>query len=338
MRRGLACLAAAIVFVACGSAGARPASKAVPGGRIVFRRFFDSTHRWGGLFTMDTHGRGVHQVTFPSKGVLDEEPVWSPNGKWIAFQRTQGNQTLVFVVNAKGGRPREVAACTVGCVGEDSPAWSPNGSRLAIGIMARAGGESVWIVTPSGHKLRRLTRLDPAHTDTEPGWSPDGRQLTFTRTTAQPLPVVRKALFVINVDGTRQRRLSPWRLRAGHHPVWSPDGKRIVFCSNEDQAVPNFPSNLYSIHPDGTGLVQLTHARAGQQYYSSSFSPGGRWMVFSLRPGQDVNERVFVMRTNGADVHALTTGEFWDGTPDWTSRGSRTTDKDAVKRAPQQMP
>jgi Tol biopolymer transport system component len=152
------------------------------------------------------------------------------------------------------------------------------------------------------------------------------------------LPDGRRALFVINVDGTGQRRLSPWRLRAGHHPEWSPGGKRILFCSNADQAMPNSPSNIYSIHPDGTGLAQLTDARADQQYFSSSFSPDGRRIVFGLRPGQDVNEQVFVMRTNGADVHALTTGEFWDGTPDWTSRGSRTTDKDVVKRALQQMP
>jgi TolB protein len=322
--RVFAYMAAATFFVTCSSAAARMADVAVPGGRIVFVRFFDSTHRWGGLFTMSTQGGAVRQVTFPPEGVLDTEPVWSPNGKRIAFQRTQGNHTLVFIVNATGGRPREVAACTTACIGEDSPAWSPSGSTLAIGIMARAGGESVWNVKPSGRKLRRLTRPDPANTDTEPGWSPDGRQLTFTRKTAQPAPDGRRALFVIGVNGKGERRLSPWPLRSGHHPEWSPNGKRILFCSNADQAVPNSPSNIYSIHPDGTGLVQITHARADQQYFSASFSPDGRWIVFGLRPGKDANEQVFAMRTNGADVHALTPAKFWDGAPDWTAPARRT--------------
>jgi Tol biopolymer transport system component len=297
----------------------------VPGGRIVFTRSFDSSHRWGALFTVRPDGTVVRQVTHPPRGVLDEEAVWSPDGKQIAFQRVRADKTLVYVINADGSGEREVAACATLCSGEDSPAWSPDGSRLAIGVSLRGGHESVWIVSASRSEREQLTQHDQAQVDgdindSQPAWSPDGTRLTFVRQTAQPGPRGRGAVFIINADGTGERRLTPWALRAGHHPEWSPGGSQILFCSNADRGDPNLRSNIYSIRPDGTGLKQLTHARAEQQYLSSSFSPDGHWITFAMKPGKNDNEQVFIMRADGTGIRTVTNSVFWNSAPDWGSR------------------
>jgi Tol biopolymer transport system component len=325
--RGFACAGAVAVLVLCGVEAASPATRPAPSGRIVFNRFFDSSHRWGALFTVNPDGTAVRQVTFPQRGVLDEEPVWSPNGKRIAFQRVRAHKTFVFIIDANGKGERELAGCAArGCMGEDSPAWSPDGSRLAIGVSAGGGRESVWIVDASGKALEQLTHHDQAQADggaiddSQPAWSPDGTQLTFVRKTAQPAPHGRQALFVINVDGTGERQLTPWGLRAGHHPEWSPDGTRILFCSNADLAAPNLRSNIYSINLNGTRLTRLTHARADQQYLSSAFSPDGSWITFAMKPGNNDNAQVFLMRADGTGVREVTNSAFWDSAPDWASR------------------
>src|SRR5207237_6794837 len=60
-------------------------------GKIVFRRYFNQDHSWGVLFTVNPDESGIRQITHPGKGVLDNEPDWSPNGRQVAFQRVDPN-------------------------------------------------------------------------------------------------------------------------------------------------------------------------------------------------------------------------------------------------------
>src|SRR5579862_2996866 len=72
-----------------------------------------------------------------------------------------------------------------------------------------------------------------------PSWSPNGRQLVFE----SARNAGRENLYVINVDGTGERRLT-FTMADDTHPVWSPDGTTIMFDSNRDGAW-----NLYTIRP-----------------------------------------------------------------------------------------
>ena len=148
--------------------------------------------------------------------------------------------------------------------------------------------------------------------------SPDGTRIAFQRQNS-PLaePAGGIAVFVMRINGTHLRRITPWSLRAGDHPDWSPDGRWILFRSNEDGGFVN--SQLYVIHPDGSGLRQITHVSPDTMLLSASFSPNGARIVFS-QTGDSGQPDIFTMRVDGSDVRQVTHTPLWESAPDWGSR------------------
>jgi TolB protein len=124
-------------------------------------------------------------------------------------------------------------------------------------------------------------------------------------------------VFVVNADGTRLRRLTPWRMNAGDGPDWSPDGSRILFRSPDDGSFLN--SNLYTIRPDGKDLTRVTNVPPTTTLYSASWSPDGASIAFGMM-GVEGQADVYTMRADGTGVTPLTRTPQWDSAPDWGGR------------------
>ncbi len=330
---------ALILIAAIGGAGilALGAWGTAPGtnGDLVFRRYFDDSHTWGAIFTTTTGGARVRQLTHPPRGVLDNVPDWSPDGRHIAFQRVDPNgcgpgceTDDIWVVTSDGKTLARVAydpegkGCFshgrgAGGICRNAPGWAPDGKRIAFTCESQPKGQRTCVVNADGSGLHELKQTpDAGEEDVWPQWSPDGRRLVVQRQLEN-----RRAVFVIDADGGDPRRLTPWSLRGGE-PDWSPDGRRIVFTSNED-GPSNVSANLYTVRSDGTGLTQLTHARGGHvQYLSASFSPDGKWLTVSRAPGSGKkgNADVYVMQADGTGLRQVTRAPAWDSSTDWGSR------------------
>lgn len=321
--------------------GATPAHATFAGtnGRIAFRRFLNQDMTWGAVFTIRPNGTGERQITHPSKGFVDRNPDFSPDGRKIAFER-QGVDCAVnceydevFVANADGSGLHQLThnpdgkTCGTGGACNATPAWSPDGRTIAFqravgpvrnDLIRRAG---LALMNADGSHIRWLTQLSlPAHgEDSNPQFSPDGRRIVFQRNNvrgAEPIDGV--ALFIFDLNTGRERQLTPWSMRAGDTPDWSPDGRWILFHDNLDNP-PDVSPNLFVIHPDGSGLRQLTFATGGNpQYLGSSFSPDGRYITVGRKPETGgVNADVMVMNVNGRHIHRLTHTVRYDSYPDW---------------------
>lgn len=117
-----------------------------------------------GLVVQDLAGERVTQVT---DAVRDTGPVWSPDGKRVAFTRSQHDHWEVYVLTFADGplsggsvtRLTKTPDRPDGQPGNSAaPAWSPDGKHLAF-LTDRTGEWEIWVAAASGSGL--AGRNDP---------------------------------------------------------------------------------------------------------------------------------------------------------------------------------
>jgi tricorn protease len=128
-------------------------------------------------------------------------------------------------------------------------------------------GGDLWVVARSGGQARRLTSTSGV--ETEPRFSPDGSQITFTGIVAGNTDV-----YVVSTAGGDPKRLT-------YHPGldvvrgWTPDGRRVIFASDRD-TTPHSHFRLWTIDLVGGMPEPLPPPRA----YTGVFSPDGRRLAY----------------------------------------------------------
>jgi Tol biopolymer transport system component len=172
----------------------------------------------------------------------DQVPVWSPDGRLIAFRRVTDQGWAIYTVPALGGQERkltDVGPSPVWGIARQGPmsglAWSPDGDWLALAEQ------------PSQDEPVRIVRLDLATLDKQPitsppqgipmgdaqlALSPDGRHLAFVRRKHLVDP---GELWVQPMDGGPARRLISAEFCSyapGYYGLtWTADGKEVVFTA-----------------------------------------------------------------------------------------------------------
>ena len=187
-------------------------------------------------------------------------PIWSPDGRKIAFWSGPDGDGGVYVMNADGSERRMLARNVGPCglvTGREEDRSSFAGSARAGGGAAKA---YAFVMNADGSGLRRLTRIARVN-GALPSWSPDGRKIVFVSDRDGNLEV-----YVMNADGSGQRNLTR---HPGHDsdPAWSPDGRKIAFTTKREG---NF--EIYVMNADGSGQRNLTRNPAPDRF--PVWSPG----------------------------------------------------------------
>jgi Tol biopolymer transport system component len=263
-----------------------------------------------GVFLVRADGSDDHEILTDLPGPR-LHPDFSRDGNRLAFD----SEVNVYVADADGTGPRLIANCdpNAGCMQHWEPAWSPDGTQLAISTAAGMGDPpkrfGIAIVDVATQTVRPVVdHASRAGQDHFPRWSPDGRRLVFWRARYGPGGSVKTAVFVVNVNGTGLRQLTPWSLLAGD-PDWSPDGSLIVFNT---RPLVDFPdagqSELYTIRPDGSGLRRLTaYGPTGPRATQPRWTPDGKAILYTRTTQTGSPRHIYAINADGtADVPVLT--------------------------------
>lgn len=158
-------------------------------------------------------------------------PVWSRDGRRVAYQFERDGDAAIFWQALDGGPPERLTAPGAG-ESHEPEAWSPVADVLAF---SSKKGEviTVWTLWVNS---RDIAPFGDARSSSKPGavFSPDGRWLAYASSTGttiyvEPLPTT-GAKYQLAVPGARQP----------NHPLWSPDGRELFYNPGPGQfeAVP----------------------------------------------------------------------------------------------------
>jgi TolB protein len=135
------------------------------------------------------------------------------------------------------------------------------------------------IRSSDGGGLTRITNA-AGGTDVPIDYSPDGTRIVFGHFGPFRTCTKTSALYVVNVDGSRLHRITPWGF-CDDDGSWSPGGTKIAFASGERLG------RIYVVHPDGTGLMQIPVPVSGISGLGDvSWSPDGTKIAFILSTGR----------------------------------------------------
>lgn len=280
----------------------------------------------------------------------DNDPVWSPDGTLIAFQRLIGTyRTEIFVVRPDG---TGLARLTRNRQAEEWLTWSPDSSRLAyagargdVFVTSRRGGRPTrisrnscgeganWLTwSPRGGMLAfgglnvgpdtelysenpesggtRQLTHNCTRWEANPSWAPDGTAIAYDDGTG----LGPSDIFVRR--GSQVRRLTTDPAR-DIDPSWSPDGTRLVFARNVRGGTPGESAyELFTVGADGGSMRRLTDT-AGNNL-EPAWSPLGDEIAFVSTRAQ---RGIYVMRTDGSEATLALTGGV--GRPAWAPDASR---------------
>jgi Tol biopolymer transport system component len=191
-------------------------------------------------------------------GVLDGDPVWSPNGIMVAFTRTypdQNNRTEIWVTEADSGIPR-----WTGLLGM-AARWSPDGTHFVYASGPTTDAD-IMIARVDGTEAAHLT--SSAAAEYQPMWSPDGARIAYVSNADGD-----DDIYVMNADGSDPTRITDNTV-GDYSPRWSPDGSWIAF---ESELSGSGHWELYLIRPDGTGLRRVTNTPANASAINPAWNP-----------------------------------------------------------------
>lgn len=181
----------------------------------------------------------------------------------------------------------------------------PDGTQVVFSLLG-----DLYVLPIAGGEARRIT--SGTAYDVQPRFSPDGKWIAFASDRGGL-----ENLWIADREGKNARPVSGEKASAVNSPAWSPDGQYLVGRKRLTDTSSLGTVELWMWHLKGGEGVQLTKKDEQPDAADPAFSPDGRFLYYSARPGRykydsNVNNGIWqVKRLDRRTGQALPlTGEF----------------------------
>lgn len=261
-------------------------------------------------------------------------PLWSPDGKWIAYSGRLGSRRGLMVARPDGTDKRFLTAME----STNSPmpttgktiAWSPDSRQIAY-ISAQPGPETAdatgdpvvitrYLYKPNAgegnshfndNKRLHIFAIDVAsgqsrqlttgtHQEHSIDWSPDGKEIVFISNREEHEDLFfNYDMFALSLADGAIRRITATE-SAEYRPHWSPDGKTIAYEATKrgltDLETTMEDTHVWLVDRDGKNRREAGAAIDNRQG-DPGWSPDGRSLFFTVQERGSV--RLYRMPANG---------------------------------------
>jgi TolB protein len=197
-------------------------------------------------------------------------PVWSPEGRRIAYVSFESKKPIVYVHHLSENK-RQVVASFKGS--NSAPAWSPDGKTIAV-VLSVEGGSQIYLINSDGSGPRR--RISNSQSiDTEPRYSTDGKWLYFTSDRGGSPQIYR-----MSAGGGEPQRVT-FKGSYNVSPRPSPDGRVLAYVTRD--------AGKFQVALLDLSNQQMQVITDSDRDESPSFAPNGRMILLAtVRGGRGV--------------------------------------------------
>ena len=176
----------------------------------------------GQLLTIATDRGDITRVAPDAMASRNDQPKWSPDGKYIAFVSDRSGRDEVWISDPEGKTPKKITDLDNE---KGALVWTPDSKSLFYA----AGGKKLYSYTVADAKTAVVASSDLGRIGSV-ALSPDSKWVMFSKQDR----TLRSHVYIAPVTGGEEKHISEDRVHySENNAEWTADGRYIVFTSTE---------------------------------------------------------------------------------------------------------
>lgn len=286
-------------------------------------------------------GSAELQLTYDTESA--GSPLWSPDGKYLAFISSRPGQTKgsqVWVLDRRGGEARQFTHLKDQTITQY--AWSPDSTRLALvlrekedpgtaapdaekrpkpividryhfkedreGYLPTAIHNHIYLLDPASGKLDQLTTGD--HDENDISWAPDGTKIAFvSNRDPDPDRTLNSDVFVLDArPGATPLQLTTFKGPDSGPLAWSPDSKLIAYLQGSEPKYSAYSMDRLAVVPASGGEPRILSAALDRGVFAPEFTSDGQSVL--VRVVDDRSEYIAQIPASGGAPDRIIPGKL----------------------------